>query len=468
MTPPPAAADDRTPRPEGVSAGAPSYRSALTAGQAWYVVAVLTLANVSGFVDRQILSLLVEPIKRDLAVSDTQVSLLMGLSFAVFYSVLGIPIGRLADRSSRRAIVAVGAALWSLMTALSGLARSFGQLFVMRIGVGVGEATLGPSAVSLIADAFPRERRGTAMSVYMLGTFLGSGIAYALGAWVVALMADQSAWQWPLVGTIRPWQSVFFVVGLPGLVIAALAMTMREPPRAGADAVMPASGVGAAPSGPPSFGEVRAYLWRHRRTMLTLSFGFACSAAVNYGIGAWLATFFVRTHGWTASEAGTLQGLLTMTLGVVGTLLGGWLTDRWVRAGRVDAPVLVGVLAAAGMIGTAGVYPLVSSATVAAVLLAPVNIFAAMPWGAAHAAIAEALPARMRGQGSAVYFLVVNLFAGAFGPTAVALLTDQVFGDPSALRWSLAVCTIGGMSLTILLLGAGRAAYRTTVATREN
>lgn len=440
--------------PPATHAREPRLRDVLSGGQAWWIVAVLTLANVSGFVDRQILSLLVEPIKRDLDVTDTQVSLLMGLSFAVFYSVLGVPIGRLADRASRRAIVAVGAALWSLMTALSGLVRSFAQLFALRVGVGVGEATLGPSAVSLIADAFPRERRGTAMSVYMLGTFLGSGIAYALGAWVVSLTASQGAWTLPLAGEIRPWQSVFFVVGLPGLLIAALAMTMREPARGGAAAAAP-------------FAEVFAYFRAHRRTMVTLSLGFACSAAVNYGIGAWLATFFVRTHGWTASEAGALQGALTMTLGVVGTLFGGWLTDRWVRAGRLDAPVTVGMIAAAGMVVTAGVYPLVSSSTVAAVLLVPVNVFAAMPWGAANAAIAEALPARMRGQGSAVYFLVVNLFAGAFGPTAVALLTDHVFGDPAALRWSLAACTIGGMSLTILLLGSGRAAYRTTVATRE-
>ncbi len=432
----------------------PRLRDALTGGQAWYIVAVLTLANVSGFVDRQILSLLVEPIKRDLGVTDTQVSLLMGLSFAVFYSVLGIPIGRLADRSSRRAIVAIGAVLWSGMTALSALARTFGQLFAMRIGVGVGEATLGPSAVSLIADAFPRERRGTAMSVYMLGTFLGSGIAYALGAWVVGLTASQGAWTWPIVGEIRPWQSVFIVVGLPGLLIGALAMTMREPPRTSAQAALP-------------LADVLAYFRTHARTMGTLSFGFACSAAVNYGIAAWLATFFVRTHGWTASEAGALQGALTMTVGVAGTLVGGRLTDRWVRAGRVDAPILVGILAAIGLLVTAGLYPLVPSATFAAVLLVPVNLFAAMPWGAANAAVAEALPSRMRGQGSAVYFLVVNLFAGAFGPTAVALLTDHVFGDPAALRWSLAVCTITGMLLTITLLGAGRAAYRTTVATRE-
>ncbi len=428
---------------------------ALTGGQAWYVVAVLTIANVSGFVDRQILSLLVEPIKRDLAVTDTQVSLLMGLSFAVFYSVLGIPIGRLADRRSRRAIVAIGAVLWSAMTALSGLARSFAQLFMLRIGVGVGEATLGPSAVSLIADAFPRERRGTAMSVYMLGTFLGSGIAYALGAYVVGLADAQVGLRLPFVGEIRPWQTVFFIVGLPGLLIGVLAMTMREPPRTGTPGVIP-------------FADVVAYFRVNARTMSTLSLGFACSAAVNYGIAAWLATFFVRTHGWTATQAGTLQGVLTMTIGVAGTLLGGRLTDRWVRAGHIDAPLRVGMLAALGMLLTAGVYPLVSSATLAAALLIPVNLFAAMPWGAASAAVAEALPPRMRGQGSAVYFLVVNLFAGAFGPTAVALLTDHVFGDPAALRWSLAVCTIAGMLFTITLLGFGRAAYRITVATRES
>ncbi len=429
-------------------------RDAVTNGQAWYIVLVLMLANVSGFVDRQILSLLVEPIKRDFGVSDTQVSLLMGLSFAVFYSVLGVPIGRLADRRSRRVIVAVGATLWSVMTALGGLARSFTHLFLLRVGVGVGEATLGPSAVSLIADAFPRERRGTAMSVYMLGTFLGSGIAYALGAYVVGLTDAHGGWTWPVVGEIRPWQTVFVLVGLPGLVIGALALTMREPPRENRSPVLP-------------LREVLAYFRTHRRTMLTLSFGFACSAAVNYGIAAWLATFFVRTHGWTAAEAGTLQGVLTMTVGVAGTLLGGWLTDRWVRAGRIDAPIRVGIAAAVGMLVTAGSYPLVPSAPVAALLLVPVNLFAAMPWGAANAAVAEALPSRMRGQGAAVYFLVVNLFAGAFGPTAVALLTDRFFGDAAALRWSLALCTILGMLFTITLLGSGRAAYRTTVATRE-
>ena len=204
----------------------------------------------------------------------------------------------------------------------------------------------------------------------------------------------------------------------------------------------------------------------HRRTLATLAFGFACSSAVNYGIAAWLATFFVRTHGWTATEAGALQGLLTMTFGVLGALAGGWLTDRWVSSGRADAPLLVAIIAAFGMIVTAGAYPLVSSSVVAAWLLVPVNIFAAMPWGAANAAVAEALPTHLRGQGTALYLLVVNLFAGVVGPTSVAVITDRIFANPSAIRYSLAICTVCGMFAVIVILGSGRSAYRRTVATR--
>jgi MFS family permease len=246
---------------------------------------------------------------------------------------------------------------------------------------------------------------------------------------------------------------VFLIVGTPGLVVGALASTMKEPQR-------------AARLAPPSLREVFAYVRTHRRTMATLAFGFACSSAVNYGIAAWLATFFVRTHGWTATEAGALQGLLTMTFGVLGALAGGWLADRWVSSGRVDGPLLVAITAAFGMIITAGTYPLVASPLVAACLLVPVNIFAAMPWGAANAAVAEALPTHLRGQGTALYLLVVNLFAGVVGPTSVAVITDRIFANPSAIRYSLAICTVCGMLAVIAILGSGRSAYRRTVATR--
>lgn len=421
---------------------------------AWYTVAVLTIANVSGFVDRQILSALVEPIKRDLGVSDTQVSLLMGLSFAVFYSLLGLPIGRLVDSGSRRLVVAGGAALWSVFTMLSGFARTFGGLFAARVGVGVGEATLQPAAISLIGDSFPRKQLGTAMSVFMVGTFFGSGIAYALGAYVVGQFDRPGFITIPLVGQIHPWQMVFFVVGAPGLLVALLALTIREPARNSSVEAAPGSMSGAVP-----LAQLMVYFRTNARTISALSLGFAFSASVNYGIAAWMVTFFVRTHGWTIPQAGALQGLLTATVGVVGSLAGGRLTDWWARNGREDAPILVGMVGAAGMLVTATLYPIVSSATVAVALLIPVNFFAALPWGAAGAAIAEAMPSRMRGQGSAVYQLVVNLVSGVLGPTSVAILTDQVFGDPSYLRWSLAVCAVVGMTITILLLQWGRSAF---------
>ncbi len=442
----------------------------LTTRQAWFTVTVLTLANVSGFVDRQILTLLVGPIKRDLHVSDTQVSLLMGLGFVLFYSVLGLPIGRWVDRGRRRVIVALGAAAWSLMTTLTGVAHSFSQLFAARIGVGVGEATLGPAAVSLIGDSFPRPRLGMAMGVYMAGTFFGSGVAYALGAYVIGALDVPGLVTVPMFGDIFPWQRVFFIVGLPGLLVALLALTIHEPARVArlaASTSNPASTNDAASyqSG-ARFGALLAHVKAHPRTIITLTFGFAFSASVNYGVGAWMATFFVRTHGWSVQQAGALQGLMTMVFGVTGSLLGGRLTDRLAKRGHVDAPILVGMLGAAGMLLAAGLYPLVSSALVAAALIVPVNIFAAMPWGAANAAVAEVMPPRLRGQGSALYQLVVNLVAGALGPTVVALMTDRVFHDEASLRYSLSISAAVGMTLTLALLGWGRSAFRATIATR--
>ena len=436
--------------------GARGFRGGLSAGQAWYAVAILTLANVSGAIDRQIFSSLALPVKRDLGLSDTQLSLLSGFGFALLFSVFGLAIGRLVDRRSRTRIVAIGAAIWSVLTALTGITRNYGQLLLTRIGVGVGEATLAPSAVSIIADAFPRGRLGTAMSVYMLGTFFGSGVSYALGAWIVHSIDAPGFVTLPLVGAVHPWQTVFFIIGLPGVLVALLMLTVREPSRTAGDRA----------SAQVPLSQVIAYLRRNARTMVSLCVGFTCSASVNWGIGMWLQVFFVRTHGWTVAQAGALQGALTMGIGPIGTLLGGWLVDRYARRGVTDAPLRVGMMGAAGMIVFAGLYPVVPSATLAAVLPVPVTLFAALPWGAANAAIAEAMPSRLRGQGSAIFQLMVGL-AGGIGPTAVALVTDRGFGNDASLRWSLAICTVVGMSLTLVILAWGRPAYRETVARRD-
>jgi MFS family permease len=433
--------------------------SAASRRYAWYVVGVLTLANISGFIDRQILSLLVPSIKRDLGITDTQMSYLIGLSFSVFYTVLGLPIARWADRGNRRNIMAGGVAVWSVMTMLCGVARTYGRLLLTRIGVGVGEATLAAPSVSLIADYFPAERLGTAMSVYSLGVFLGSGLAYFIGGWTVGLVSAVDTWQWPIVGAIRPWQSVFFFVGAPGLLVAALMLTVREPRvGAGRDA--------RARAQPVPVSALVAYVRKNRRTFATHSVGFALSATVNYGIAAWLATFLVRTYGWSASRAGMVQGVLTMTVGVAGVLAGGRVADRFVRAGRVDGALRVGMIGAAGMLISATAYPLMPTAALAVAWLAVVNFFAAFPWGAASAAAAEMVPPPLRAQGAALYFLVMNLVSAILGPTSVALVTDYVFRDENALRYSLAVVNVLGMTGALALFAAGLPAYRRTLANR--
>jgi MFS family permease len=289
----------------------------------WYVVGVLTLANVSANVDQQILGALVGPIKRDFGMSDVQISYLTGLAFAVFYSVMGLPIARLADRSNRRNIMTAGVTLWSLFTALCATATTYGRLFVMRIGVGVGEAALLPPSVSMIADYVPRERLGRAMSIYSLGVFLGSGIGYFLAGWIVTLVSVQGDWIVPVIGVIRPWQSVFLAVGLPGLLVAALLLTVREPLRRGA------SGRAAVP-----LRVFVRYLRENRRTFLTHGFGFGLSSLVNFSLAFWIPSFFARTYGWQEAAALRVMGLLTMTLGVGGVLAGGWVTDWFVRRGR--------------------------------------------------------------------------------------------------------------------------------------
>lgn len=417
---------------------------------AWYAIAILTLANVSSFVDRQILTLLVGPIRRDLGISDTGMSLLLGFSFALFYSILGFPIARLADQRSRKGIIAVGVALWSVMTAFGGLARTYGQLFLSRVGVGVGEATLNPPAHSLIADSVPKERLGTALGVYSMGIYIGVALAQLIGGAIVGLAEGEELWRLPLVGSVRPWQVVFFLVGLPGLAIALLTLTIREPPRRGGSTPIPVR-------------EVLDYFRRNARVVLFHHFGLALIALVNYGYGGWLPTFFVRTHGWTASEAGYLLGVANLTFGIAGVVLAGRLAD-WLQArGRADAKLRVVAGAALGLLVCDLAAPLMPTGTGAALWIFPLSFFASAPFGVGAAAVQEMVPDRMRAQAAAVYLFVMNLVGLAFGPSAVALATDYLFGSDAALRYSLAL--VAGVALlpAMALLVAGWRPYAAAV-----
>jgi MFS family permease len=423
---------------------------------AWYVVGVLTLANVSANIDRQILALLVVPIRRDLGLSLTEMSYLIGLPFAIFYTLMGLPIARLADSGNRRNIITAGIALWSLMTALCGLAGTFWRLLLARIGVGVGEAALAAPGASLIADYFPRERLGSAMSVYSLGIFLGAGLAYFIGGWIVGIASVQETWTWPVIGTIRPWQTVFMLVGLPGLVIAMLMLTVREPERRDRT------------RGTVPLSTLVAYIRANLRTYACVSLGFTLSATVNWGIAIWLATFLIQTYDWTAARAGMVQGVLTMTIGVLGVLAGGRVADVLVRRGYSDGALRVGIIGALGMLVSATAYPLMPSASAAVAWLVVVNVFAAFPWGAASAAATEIVPAPMRAQGVALYFFVQSLVSYALGPWAVAAITDYVFRDDAALPYSLAIVNVIGMLGAITLFVIGLPAYRRTLIQRDS
>lgn len=422
---------------------------------AWYVVGVLMLANVSSFVDRQILALLVGPIRRDLAISDTQMSLLLGFSFALFYTLLGFPIGRLADSRSRRGIIGWGILAWSVMTAASGLARSYTQLLVARIGVGVGEASLQPPAYSLLADYFPREKLATAASIFSIGIFLGSGLAYLIGGVVVELVSSTESLHWPIVGSIRPWQSVFFVVGLPGIAIALLMLTVREPARRGLR-----GGKGHALPLADTFAFMRA----NARTYVAHGLGFSLFALVNYGTASWLPTFLSRTHGWNPGKIGLYMGGGTIIFGVVGVVAGGRIADRMLRAGYADAKLRVGVIAAIGALLTAIPLYLVNDQRVVIALLVPLNIFSAFPFGAAGAALLEITPAAMRGQVTAIFLFVSNIVGFTFGPTGVALFTDYVFRDDAAVRYSLLSVASIALTLAAVVLVSGFSSYRQTVA----
>ena len=201
--------------------------------RAWVTVIILMVAYVLSFIDRQILNLLVAPIRRDLMISDTQMSLLMGLSFALFYTVCGIPLGRMADTRSRRGLIAIGILFWSAATAACGMARLYWQFLLCRIGVGVGEAALSPAAYSLIADSFPAERRATAISVYSMGVYLGSGLAFLFGGLVIKLASAQGDVLLPVFGEVRPWQLIFLALGAAGVLFTLLMLAVKEPARRG-------------------------------------------------------------------------------------------------------------------------------------------------------------------------------------------------------------------------------------------
>lgn len=418
-----------------------------------YLIGILLLAYTFSFIDRQILSLLVEPMKRDLSISDTQMSLLQGLSFALFYTFLGLPLGRLSDLRSRRGLIACGIFLWSVMTALCGVAKTYGMLFLARMGVGVGEAALSPAAYSLIADSVEKKHLGKAIAVYSMGIYLGGGLALIAGGVVVDWAASMGSIVLPIVGEIYSWQLVFLTVGLPGLLLVPLMFTIAEPQRK----------VSAASAKNADIGAVLRFFKNNKRTILFANFGAAFASLAGYGSLAWVPTYLMRTYQMDASEVGLAFGTIVLLGGSLGVISGGWLADKWYSNGRQDAKLRVAMLAGImGLLPTA-LYPLVSDLSLTLVLLAVSTYFTNFMMGLGPAAIQEVVPNQMRGQFSALYLFVVNLVGLGIGPTAVALCTDYLF-DEGGISYSLALVPTCALAISAFFLWRCLSHYRKSMA----
>jgi MFS family permease len=408
-----------------------------TAPWAWYTVIVLLCAYIFSFIDRQILNLLVAPVRRDLAISDTQMSLLIGFSFAIFYSVLGLPFGRLADWVSRPRLIIAGMLTWSLMTGGCGLVSSYVPLFLLRMGVGIGEATLTPAAYSMISDSFPPAKRSVAFSVYTMATYVGGGFAFLFGGLLLRSFGTREAFQLPGLGAVRAWQTLFLILGVSGIVFVLVLLTLRDPSRKGARVLEQGAGKGKIERLP--LGVIWKYFRENCTTLASLIVGMALVALGAYGTSAWAITFLVRNHHLAASQAGIIFGGAQIVSGSLGMITAGKLVS----------------------------YPLVANTTAVIVLLYIGTFFLCMPTCLIPAAILETVPNAMRGQATAVYLLIVNLIGLGLGPTAIALVTDRVFGYDAAVRYSLLIVPLAACLLAALLFFIGLRSYGASLGRLE-
>lgn len=417
---------------------------------AWYVVFVLFFAYVVSFLDRQILTLLVEPIKADLEISDTVLSLLHGFTFAVFYTLFGLPLGRLADHRSRTRLIMAGVALWSVMTAACGFARNVAMLFVARVGVAVGEAALSPSAYSLISDYFPRSRRGRAASLYSLGIFAGAGMAYIFGGFVTELASHSVTSGWPLLSNFKPWQLTFIITALPGALVIVLMLSVREPLRR--------ERLSEGQSG-LSIAEVFAYVRQHFRVYFALLVGNSFLALANYALFAWVPAWFIRVFSYTPGEIGRTFGSILLVFGTAGLVAGGILADTLYRRGALGAHVDLTVGLAAFAIMPAALILVGMPEPIQLGLVAMVVFCGAVSTGLVPAAIQLITPNELRGQMTAAYLVLTALIGLGLGPTLVALLVDFHFRDTLAVGKALAIVLSSTLVVAVTLMLSGRGAY---------
>ena len=434
------AISDTTPE----AAGYPPARSA------WGLVILLTIAYVFSFVDRYILGLLLQPIKEDLQLTDFQIGLLLGPAFAIFYATMGLPLGWLADRSRRTWIVGAGVALWSLATAASGLAKSFFHLFIARMAVGVGEATLSPCAMSMIADSFPKDKRGAPIGLYSAALSLGAGFASLIGAAVLVWAKTAPEIVVPLAGAVEPWQLTFFIVGLPGLVVALPFFLLREPRRqleAKEDREVAGSNLS------DMLGYV-AQRWGTYATFVSI----ACVMTIIAYSQGWLAATFDRTWNWPPERFALVNGIITLILGPATVNSVGWLSDYWSQRGRRTAPLTIMFAGALLMVPTGIIAPLMPDPISAFAVFALNTVGIATVTTTAITALLNITPGKVRAQMVALYYMVISITGLLLGPPTVGWLTDNVVGTEN-LRYAMAMLPAIYGTIPLLLIPVTRRLY---------
>ncbi len=435
-------------------------------------MALLLIGSLVAFVDRQVVAIVVGPMSRDLGIGDAQIGWLYGI-FALFYAVAGVPIAWLADRYSRKWLIAIGVFLWSLMTVACGLTRNFWEILLARVGVGVGEASITPATVSMVGDLFPREQIPLALSIYQTGAIIGSGLAFVIGGVVLGIVEQAEPLVLPVVGALAPWQQTFVYVGLPGFVLALIILMLREPtrrhlPTATREPVAATTqkSLETRVDAPRGFAELRGFYRSHWQTLALHHLGFLSLALMGYAFVFWTVTYFVRVHGMGAADASQTFGWIFLVAGPMGPILAALLAQRLAKSGRADANI------SAGMIGGLLALPVIvaiqfaPSALVAFVLYVPAMVLVNSPFGIANAALPLIAPPQLRAQVAAVNMLV-GAVGMMLGPPLAGYFNEQVFPGPDGVRYSLLSLTCIFGFLGSLLLWFCRPFYARSLAQAE-
>lgn len=417
--------------------------------RAWYAIVIFALAAVLSYTDRLILNLLVAPIRAEMAISDTQVSFLQGAAFAIIYAFAGLPMGRHADRHGRRNLILAGIGLWSLATALCGMAQSYGQLFGARILVGIGEAALAPAVLSMVPDLFPPHRRGTAVAIFIGGMIMGAGMATLVGGILIDVFSQGALSGLTQSVGVAPWRAVLLTLGLAGIVLGLLVSTIREPERQ--------ESLGGAAK--PGLDMLRRYLIDNRGAFGLLLGGLTLTQIVDYGANSWTPSLLMRVYGFTPSQAGTALGSILIGVAGLGTIAGGMLADLLEARGHSTAKPLVAASAV-----SAGVpcllFAIMPGAGWSLGLFTAYAFLLAIGAGVGIAAILDLVPSELRGMTTAVQAFAYTAFGLGLGPTLVAVTTDHIFADPLSVGLSISVTGIPLLALSAAAMWQSLPHYR--------